>query len=96
MMFGRMPFDDQSIQKIYEKIKKGAYKIPDFASDKLKNLLTGILQVQPTKRLTIEEILKHGWVADETCQSAKQDAINDDVLVDVCQIYGIDPKLLQK
>ena len=38
--------------------------VPDLArlSAQAKNLLSGMLEKDPTKRLTIEEVLAHSWL----------------------------------
>ena len=47
----------------YRKIRSNDYtKIPDFVSPEANELITNILKNDPTKRLSIEEILAHDWL----------------------------------
>ena len=39
----------------------GEYKVPKFLSEDAKDILSNILNTDPTKRSTIEQIRKHRW-----------------------------------
>ena len=61
MLVGSLPFDDQELYKLYEQIKKGKFFLPSTLSLEAIDLLKRILQVDPDKRIGIEEIKKHPW-----------------------------------
>ena len=46
---------------LYKKILEGEYKTPDFISKEVKDLIKKILNVDPEKRYTIEQIRRHPW-----------------------------------
>ena len=49
------------------RIKSGAYKFPEpewsNVSNDAKELIRGMLNTDPTKRLTIEDVMKHKWIS---------------------------------
>ncbi|ORX75631.1 Pkinase-domain-containing protein [Anaeromyces robustus] len=59
---GTLPFDDETDTVIHQKILNLKYEIPDFISDECKDLITRILKIEPSERITIEEILNHKWL----------------------------------
>jgi serine/threonine protein kinase len=67
LLGGYSPFSDEGSQtKMFEKIKKGEYAFdPDYwghISKQAKDLIRGMLTVDPTKRLTADQALTHPWV----------------------------------
>ena len=61
MLCGRLPFEDKDNEILYNKIKEGNFKIPEFLSDNAKDFLQKILVVDPKKRYNISQIKKHRW-----------------------------------
>ena len=61
MVCGYLPFEDQNTKKLYQKILNADYKLPSFLSDEAKDLITRILNPDPTKRFSIEDIRDHPW-----------------------------------
>ncbi|TBU45432.1 Pkinase-domain-containing protein [Dichomitus squalens] len=61
LLTGTLPFDDDDESVMREKVIRGVYDDPEWLSDDARGLLSGILQVEPTKRLTIAQILTHPW-----------------------------------
>lgn len=61
MVCGYLPFEDQDTSLLYEKIKEGKYRLPKTVSEEFKGLLQGVLEVEPTKRFSIEDIRQHSW-----------------------------------
>ena len=61
MLVGALPFDDQELHKLYEQIKLGKFYIPSTLSLEAIDLLKRILQVDPNKRITINELKEHKW-----------------------------------
>ena len=50
-----MPFDDDNLRQLLEKVKKGVFHIPHFVSGDCQQLLRGMIEVDPNKRLTVNE-----------------------------------------
>lgn len=61
MVCGYLPFEDQNTKKLYQKIIKAEYKMPDFLSPPCQDLLSLILNPDPTKRYSITDICQHPW-----------------------------------
>lgn len=61
MVMGYLPFEDTNVHNLYIKIKKGEFKIPDWLSEELKDLLRKVLNVNPVERLSIDELINHPW-----------------------------------
>lgn len=61
MICGTLPFEDPDNNTLYKKIKQGIFKIPEFVSDKAKDILHRILNIDPAKRYTVEQIKSHPW-----------------------------------
>lgn len=66
LLCGFPPFYDESIEILTEKVAKGQYTFLspwwDEISDSAKDLITHLLTVDPDKRYTITEFLKHPWI----------------------------------
>ena len=62
MVVGVLPFDDDSIPQLFEKIKKGKYFMPPTVSPKLSDLINNLLQPLPVKRYTLEDVWSHPWI----------------------------------
>jgi 5'-AMP-activated protein kinase catalytic alpha subunit len=61
MVCGYLPFEDLNTSVLYDKIKAGKYKLPRDVSEPFKDLLAGILNVNPDARVKIDEIKRHDW-----------------------------------
>ena len=61
MLCGYLPFEDNNNPKLYKKIIKGDFETPEFISKYAADLLHRILNVDPEKRYTIEQIKEHPW-----------------------------------
>ncbi|XP_060856605.1 serine/threonine-protein kinase BRSK2 isoform X2 [Metopolophium dirhodum] len=62
LLVGALPFDDDNLRQLLEKVKKGVFHIPHFVPPDCQNLLRGMIEVNPEKRLTLKDINKHSWV----------------------------------
>lgn len=56
LLCGYLPFDDPDTQKLYNKIMSGKYEQPPYLSKDAKTLLSGMLNIDPKKRLSINDI----------------------------------------
>ncbi|XP_018115621.1 serine/threonine-protein kinase BRSK2 isoform X3 [Xenopus laevis] len=61
LLVGALPFDDDNLRQLLEKVKRGVFHMPHFIPPDCQNLLCGMIEVDPTKRLTLEAIQKHTW-----------------------------------
>ncbi|KAK5638060.1 hypothetical protein RI129_012355 [Pyrocoelia pectoralis] len=62
LLVGALPFDDDNLRQLLEKVKRGVFHIPHFVPPDCQSLLRGMIEVNPDKRLTLTEINKHQWV----------------------------------
>lgn len=65
LLCGTLPFDDEHVPTLFRKIKSGIFPIPEYLNKQVVSLLCQMLQVDPLKRATIEEIKKHEWFQKE-------------------------------
>ncbi|KAH7098511.1 hypothetical protein BKA62DRAFT_832486 [Auriculariales sp. MPI-PUGE-AT-0066] len=64
LLTGSLPFDDDDEDVMRDKIIKGEYEDVEWLTDEARDLVRGILVKEPTKRLTIAQILGHKWFTD--------------------------------
>ncbi|XP_039990388.1 calcium/calmodulin-dependent protein kinase type II subunit gamma-like isoform X13 [Xiphias gladius] len=66
LLVGYPPFWDEDQHKLYQQIKAGAYDFPspewDTVTPEAKNLINQMLTINPAKRITADQALKHPWV----------------------------------
>lgn len=58
---GYLPFDDNDTQMLYKKIMRGEFSLPSFLSNNACDLIKNILNTNPQKRFSIEQIRAHPW-----------------------------------
>ena len=61
MLCGRLPFDDEYIPKLFQKINGGIYHLPSHLSEDARSLLKSMLVVDPVKRITTAGIRQSAW-----------------------------------
>lgn len=61
LVSGYLPFEDPNTSVLYKKILAGDYQTPKWISAEVKDLINCILEVDPKKRYTVENIRKHPW-----------------------------------
>ncbi|NWV04459.1 KCC2B kinase, partial [Ptilonorhynchus violaceus] len=70
LLVGYPPFWDEDQHKLYQQIKAGAYDFPspewDTVTPEAKNLINQMLTINPAKRITAHEALKHPWVCQRS------------------------------
>ncbi|KAA0723605.1 Serine/threonine-protein kinase BRSK2 [Triplophysa tibetana] len=53
LLVGALPFDDDNLRNLLEKVKLGVFHMPHFIPPDCQNLLRGMIEVDATKRLTL-------------------------------------------
>ncbi|KAJ3738718.1 Pkinase-domain-containing protein [Lentinula detonsa] len=61
LLTGMLPFDDDDEQIMRDKVILGEFEDPEWLSEDARDLMKNILQKEPSKRLTIPQILEHPW-----------------------------------
>lgn len=76
---GIPPFYDDDNMVLFDKIKKGIFDFPSPAWDKISpeaiSIVKSLLVVDPSKRMTPDELLKHPWVLGETNTNNDKDVL---------------------
>ncbi|KAF8212510.1 Pkinase-domain-containing protein [Mycena galopus ATCC 62051] len=62
LLCGRLPFEDEVIGSLFEKISHVRYDAPTHLSPHAQNLIKSMLVADPTKRITVANIMQHPWV----------------------------------
>ena len=63
LIIGKPPFETNNVKETYKRIKTGNYSFPENAviSEPAKDLIQSILVLDPRKRPTLDEIMKHDF-----------------------------------
>lgn len=96
LLCGTLPFDDDHIPTLFKKIRSGKFVIPPHLSSLIAGLLTKMLQVDPMKRITVDEIKQHEWFiidlpsylfpsTDNQGNQLDEEAINE-----ICEKFGVE------
>ena len=82
MLCGNLPFYEEDNQLMYDKIIKGDFNISNFLSDEAKDIIKKILEVDPKKRLSFDEIKEHPWfnIIDKKYMMYKGIDIDDNII----------------
>ncbi|XP_062850258.1 serine/threonine-protein kinase MARK2 isoform X2 [Trichomycterus rosablanca] len=62
LVSGSLPFDGQNLKELRERVLRGKYRIPFYMSTDCENLLKKFLILNPTKRVSLEQIMKDRWM----------------------------------
>uniref|UniRef100_A0A674BPA6 calcium/calmodulin-dependent protein kinase n=1 Tax=Salmo trutta TaxID=8032 RepID=A0A674BPA6_SALTR len=70
LLVGYPPFWDEDQHRLYQQIKAGAYDFPspewDTVTPDAKDLINKMLTINPGKRITTAEALKHPWICQRS------------------------------
>ncbi|XP_020599251.1 CBL-interacting protein kinase 21-like isoform X3 [Phalaenopsis equestris] len=80
ILTGTLPFDDQNLAFLYQKIFKGATQIPNWLSPGAQNLLRRILDPNPRTRINVVEIKEDSWFKQNYAPAIPYD--DDDMYID--------------
>ncbi|XP_010295658.1 PREDICTED: serine/threonine-protein kinase SIK3, partial [Phaethon lepturus] len=104
LVCGALPFDGSTLQNLRARVLSGKFRIPFFMSTECEHLIRHMLVLDPSKRLSMEQICKHKWMklgeADAEfdrliaeCQHLKterqMEPLNEDVLLAMADM-GLD------
>ncbi|KAK4002071.1 hypothetical protein OUZ56_003927 [Daphnia magna] len=62
LVSGSLPFDGSTLRELRERVLRGKYRIPFYMSTDCENLLKKFLVLNPTKRASLEAIMKDKWM----------------------------------
>lgn len=64
MLYGTVPFKAGNMTELQKLIMKAKYTLKEDTSQEARDLLKGLMEKDPEKRMTISQILKHQWLED--------------------------------
>lgn len=62
LVSGSLPFDGANLKELRERVLRGKYRIPFYMSTDCENLLKKFLVLNPSKRASLETIMKDKWM----------------------------------
>lgn len=76
LLVGALPFDDENLRHLLEKVKRGHFQIPHFVPAECQSLLRSMIEVDAEKRITLTEVIRHPWVVGSSGSSSSVRAQN--------------------
>eukprot|EP00095_Tigriopus_kingsejongensis_P006502 maker-scaffold844_size89433-snap-gene-0.13 protein:Tk06502 transcript:maker-scaffold844_size89433-snap-gene-0.13-mRNA-1 annotation:"amp-activated protein kinase alpha subunit" len=95
LLCGTLPFDDEHVPSLFRKIKSGVFPIPDYLNKNVVSLLCHMLQTDPMKRATIEDIRHHEWFQIEIQpylfpdRDAALATLDHEAVQETCEKFGV-------
>uniref|UniRef100_I3JLH6 non-specific serine/threonine protein kinase n=1 Tax=Oreochromis niloticus TaxID=8128 RepID=I3JLH6_ORENI len=62
LVSGSLPFDGQNLKELRERVLRGKYRVPFYMSTDCEGILRRFLVLNPTKRCSLEQIMKDKWI----------------------------------
>lgn len=62
MVTGQLPWTKRNRLQLFHQIQKGKYVIPAYVSPLCSSLITSLIKVNPSKRITLQAALKHPFI----------------------------------
>lgn len=104
MVCGYLPFEDPDTSKLYQKILSGEFEVPEFMSPLVEDILHKVLNTDPKKRYTIQDIRKHEWFLKYHLKEPPKAGIYlgynqvpvDEEVMEMMKQFDIDPEYAKK
>lgn len=94
LVCGSLPFDGPTLQALRNVVIEGKFRIPYFMSQDCEHLIRHMLVVDPEKRLTITQVMKHKWLSDAEpplqLDVEEDQRLNNTVIEHMLQLPGLD------
>ncbi|EAY01731.1 CAMK family protein kinase [Trichomonas vaginalis G3] len=90
---GQLPWTKRNQQQLFEQIKRGEYTIPNMLSDECRDFISRLMTVSTSKRMTIDEALKHPWMVKNAHGAVRVDLGEQPKLVSIKKVdkfFGVD------
>ncbi|XP_068672803.1 serine/threonine-protein kinase BRSK2-like [Montipora foliosa] len=95
LLVGALPFDDENLRTLLEKVKKGHFSIPVFIPTDVQQMIKGMITVDSGKRITMEEVKRHPFLTSFKDELAPEPHVVDIVKTEVIPSRDeIDPDVL--
>ncbi|RAK71583.1 putative calcium/calmodulin dependent protein kinase [Aspergillus fijiensis CBS 313.89] len=83
LRYGKLPFEKQSIFELYEAIKNDAVVCEEETDDNFRDLISRILEKDPTKRIPMHELREHPWVTKDGLDPLLSETENTAEIIDL-------------
>ncbi len=93
LVVGKLPFDEDYIPTLFQKIRGGIYHVPSFVPAPCTDLIGRLLDVNPISRITVAEVKRHPWFVVNLPQY-----LNEVSMVDhksTTRIQNVNPAIVQ-
>ena len=96
LLCGRLPFDDPNIQVLLGKVRSGKFAMPSYLEPSVQDLISRMLQVDPKKRASMQEICSHPWFTDNGRLSSQNPVTSEvgTLSKEPIRLAEIDPDIL--
>lgn len=96
LLVGALPFDDENLRNLLEKVKRGHFSIPVFIPTDVQEMIKGMITVDPEKRITMEAVKKHPFLTSFKDELAPVPHVADVVKTEVIPSKDeVDPDVLK-
>ncbi|KAK4530461.1 hypothetical protein CCYA_CCYA04G1318 [Cyanidiococcus yangmingshanensis] len=79
LVTGKLPFDDDNLQRLLQKVRCGLYHLPSYLPPQLRSLIHCMLTVDPKRRITVDGIKAHPWFLGKNDKSSELDRVESPV-----------------
>ncbi|KRG04456.1 uncharacterized protein LOC6579294 isoform X2 [Drosophila mojavensis] len=80
LVCGALPFDGTTILELKSRVVQGKFRIPFFMSQDCEHLIRNMLVVEPDRRYTIKQIIKHRWLSDWQAELQQEERLDGSAL----------------
>lgn len=81
LVTGTSPWRTENTTQMLQNIMKGKYILPEYLSPTCKDIISGMIQVQPADRLSIQKLMNHPWLMNN--RNIQNLPINDLVMPEI-------------
>ncbi|CAN9433420.1 unnamed protein product [Alternaria alternata] len=82
LLFGRIPFEKHGMIELYQSIRMDPLEFETDCNPELKELLQRLMEKDPKKRITMEEIREHPWVTRQGTDPLLAKSENVAIIID--------------
>ncbi|XP_077523894.1 aurora kinase A-A-like [Amblyomma americanum] len=61
-LVGTPPFESETRQETYRRIRDGRVQFPPYVCADARNIIVNLLKIRPADRISLDEVLSHPWV----------------------------------
>ncbi|EGN96510.1 hypothetical protein SERLA73DRAFT_92984, partial [Serpula lacrymans var. lacrymans S7.3] len=94
LLVGRLPFDDEDLYTLLEKVKRSTFDMPSNIDPLAQDLISKMLRKDVSQRITIPEILRHPFYISQEPKAVAHSMPNlDDIAKPLSGTDAIDPDI---